>query len=201
MAKPDARYGRRLVIFAKAPQMGRVKTRLARELGAVAATQWYRNICARVMSRLARDTRWETLLAVSPDSAAQGVALWPQIWPPGVPRRPQGSGNLGHRMGRIFRTLPPGPVVLVGSDIPDISPAHIAQAFKALGSHDAVIGPATDGGYWLIGFKRMKPEAHVFAGVRWSSQYALADTLKTLDGLSIAYLPLLQDVDKAGDLH
>jgi len=200
MAKLERAFDRRLVIFAKVPQMGRVKTRLARELGAVAATQWYRNSCARVMSRLAHDPRWSTLLAVSPDSAAEARALWPQIWPPGVPRRPQGSGDLGHRMGRIFRTLPPGPVVLVGSDIPDITPAHIALAFKALGSHDAVIGPSADGGYWLIGFKRVKPVGAVFEGVRWSSPHALADTLKNLHGSSIAFLPILHDVDEAEDL-
>ncbi len=201
MAKLERSYGKRLVIFAKAPQMGRVKTRLARELGFVAATRWYRGACASLIGRLAFDRRWATTLAVSPDGAAKERAPWPQVWPRGVPRRPQGPGDLGQRMERVFQTFPPGPVALIGSDIPGITCAHIAQAFKALGSHDAVIGPSTDGGYWLIGFSRVKPVRAAFDNVRWSSEHALADTLKNLiNGKSVAFLPILQDVDEAVDL-
>ncbi len=200
MAKLGLPYGKRLVIFAKAPQMGRVKTRLAREIGLVAATQWYRSTCASLIARLACDRRWSTSLVVTPDSAAWKSAPWPHIWPSGVAHLPQGPGDLGQRMGAVFRSFPPGPVVLIGSDIPDIQSAHIAQAFAALGSHDAVIGPSTDGGYWLIGFKRVKPVGSVFNTVRWSSSHALKDTLKNLTGRTIAFLPTLQDVDEAADL-
>ena len=193
-------YAKRLVIFAKAPQMGRVKTRLARGMGMVAATAWYRSACTSLINRLAFDTRWSTALVVSPDSAAPGPASWPQIWPRTIARLPQGPGDLGQRMGRVFQCLPPGPVVLIGSDIPGINGGHIAQAFAALGSHDAAIGPSTDGGYWLIGFKRIKPVGPVFKNVRWSTCHARQDTLNNLSGKTIAFLPTLQDVDEAADL-
>ena len=101
-------------------------------------------------------------------------------------------------MGRIFRGLPPGPAVIVGSDVPDLSARHVAAAFRALGRCDAVIGPAADGGYWLIGLKRSpRIPAALFAGVRWSSRHALADTLASLPrNAAIAMLETLEDIDE-----
>ena len=103
----------------------------------------------------------------------------------------------GDRMGRLFDVLPPGPVVIIGSDIPDIEPADIADAFKALGGNDAVLGPAPDGGYWLIGRKRTPRIPKPFAKVRWSSCHALQDTLANLQGLRVALLRELNDIDTA----
>ena len=93
------------------------------------------------------DPRWRLVLAVSPDHAG----LTSRAWPPHLPRIPQGPGDLGNRMGRILRMMPPGPVCIVGGDIPGLGPAHIDRAFGLLGTHDAVFGPAPDGGYWLVG--------------------------------------------------
>ena len=98
-------------------------------------------------------------------------------------------------MQRLFERLPPGPVVIVGSDIPALRAAHVAQAFMLLGRADAVLGPALDGGYWLIGLKRSPRVLAPFAGVRWSSADALADTLVHLDGKRVALAPTLRDVD------
>jgi len=103
-------------------------------------------------------------------------------------------------MGRIMRRFPPGPVVIIGGDIPGITPQHIERAFRALGSHDVVIGPAQDGGFWLIGMKRLVVPVGLFHGVRWSSGDTLADTLRSLPGLRIAFVDTLQDVDTAADL-
>ena len=115
-------------------------------------------------------------------------------------RLAQGPGDLGDRMARVFRALP-GPTLIVGADIPGITQAHIAAGFAALGSHDAVLGPAPDGGYWAIGLKRGRPlPPRLFDGVRWSSPDALAGTLATLDGRRIAFLAPLHDVDTAADL-
>ncbi|WP_293205050.1 DUF2064 domain-containing protein, partial [Parvibaculum sp.] len=112
------------------------------------------------------------------------------------------EGDLGHRMGRLFRDLPPGPVVIIGADIPGIERHHIAEAFAALGNHDAAIGPAEDGGYWLIGLKRRPRVAEIFHGVRWSSEHAMKDTLKNIRGqnMSVATLPRLPDIDTGADL-
>jgi glycosyltransferase A (GT-A) superfamily protein (DUF2064 family) len=98
-------------------------------------------------------------------------------------------------MGRVAHGLPPGPAVIVGSDIPDITAADIAGAFRALGSNDAVFGPATDGGYWLVGLRRRPCFFDPFTKVRWSSEYALADTLANLAGKNVAMLRTLSDID------
>jgi glycosyltransferase A (GT-A) superfamily protein (DUF2064 family) len=104
-------------------------------------------------------------------------------------------------MGRIFRFAPTGPVVIVGADIPGITPNLIAKAFRALGDHDAVVGPAPDGGYWLIGLKKTKAvPPQIFAGVRWSTEHALEDTLATLGSFRVARIDVLQDVDTIEDL-
>ena len=104
-------------------------------------------------------------------------------------------------MGRIMRTLPPGPACIVGGDIPGIGRPHVARAFAALGGHDAVFGPAPDGGFWLVGLKRSAPPpATLFRGVRWSGPHALADSMATLPGARIALVDTLRDVDTAADL-
>lgn len=196
ITRPDRRP--RLVIFVKEPHPGRVKTRLGRDIGMVAAAWWFRHQSSSLVRRLSRDARWETWLAVAPDR--EGMAS--RIWPAGVRRWPQGPGDLGVRMGRVFRRFPPGPVVIVGADIPDIRPAHIVEAFRALGRTDAVFGPATDGGYWLIGLSRGRraAPAGLFKGVRWSTSDALADTVASLGGASVAYVETISDVDSADDL-
>lgn len=103
-------------------------------------------------------------------------------------------------MQALFDCMPPGPVVLVGSDIPRISRAHIAEAFRLLGNADAVFGPAQDGGYWLVGFKRSPGRLAPFHGVPWSTDKALAATCENLKERKIAFAATLSDVDTAEDL-
>jgi uncharacterized protein len=102
-------------------------------------------------------------------------------------------------MQRIMDRTAPGPVVIIGTDVPGIRTAHIRQAFRLLGRHDAVFGPATDGGYWLVGLRRRPRVPRAFAAVRWSSPHALADTLANLSGRSVARVAILSDVDTADD--
>jgi hypothetical protein len=105
----------------------------------------------------------------------------------------QGRGDLGMRMRRALAACPPGPKLLVGSDIPGLNASHIAVAFALLGRHDVVFGPAADGGYWLVGCRCRPPD---FGQVRWSSQHALADTLANLpQSLSVGFAATLDDVD------
>jgi rSAM/selenodomain-associated transferase 1 len=183
---------RHLVIMAKAPRLGRVKRRLAREIGAGAALVFYRAALRRLLRGVGRDPRWRSWLYVTPDRAARGAAPWAQR----LPRRPQGRGDLGARMRRPLAELPPGPVVIVGSDIPAIAPRHLVAAFRALGRDDLVFGPARDGGYWLVGARRRPHLPRLFARVRWSGPHALADTLAGLGGrYRIATLEALEDVD------
>lgn len=188
---------RQLVVMAKAPRLGRVKTRLAREIGDVAALAFFRRTCGDLLRRVAPDPRWQTVLALTPDRAVHETGVWPQ----GVPRIAQGGGDLGDRMGRLFRDMPPGPVVIVGGDIPGITRDHIARAFAALGRADTVLGPAEDGGYWLVGMKRFPRVAEIFQSVRWSSEDTLADTRANIKraGLTLALVDTLNDIDTGAD--
>ena len=182
--------------MVKEPRPGRVKTRLGRDLGMTAAAWWFRHQTRRLI-RTIQDPRWNVVLAVTPDRAG----LTSRVWPDHIARAPQGHGNLGDRMARILRGAPAGPVCVIGADIPGITRAEIAKAFQALGGHDAVFGPAPDGGYWLIGLKRTRAVPPVlFDGVRWSSEHALADTIATLPDHRIAKITTLQDVDTIDDL-
>jgi uncharacterized protein len=184
-----------LVVLLRQPRLGRVKSRLAAGIGAPAALSFYRLAAAQLLRRLARDRRWRCHVWITPDRAARRPP-----WRAAAQWQGQGGGDLGRRMARVFRVLPAGPAVIIGSDIPAIRPAHIAAAFRALGSHEAVFGPATDGGYWLVGLRRRPRVPHrLFAGVRWSSEHALADTRAGLPGaMSVALLETLEDVDDAG---
>lgn len=181
--------------MVKQPRPGRVKTRLARDIGSVAATWWFRHQVARLLRGL-RDPRWQIVLAVAPDRAMRSAAF-----PADLPRLPQGGGDLGHRMARMMRAAPPGPVCVIGADVPGITRAAIWRAFRALGRHDAVFGPAEDGGYWLVGVHNggRVPQG-LFEGVRWSTEHALADTIASLKGGATASVDTLRDVDTAADL-
>ncbi len=183
---------RHLVVFARAPALGRVKSRLAAGIGAGAALAFYRRTLETVLRRVGRDRRWRTVLAVTPDRATNG-----RLWPMRLPRSRQGAGDLGARMGRVLRRWPSGPVVIIGADIPDITAAHIGRAFRALGNADAVFGPARDGGYWLVGLRRGPCLPDIFADVRWSTEHALADTVANLKRHRVTLTDTLDDIDDA----
>ncbi len=189
-------FAPRLVLMVKEPKAGLVKTRLAQGAGVVRATSFYRNSMNALFARLADHPGWETYIAVTPDAAIDR-----SVWPKGAHRFAQGSGDLGHRMQRIFNELPPGPVVIVGTDVPALSVKHIQQAFRRLGRDDAVFGRAPDGGYWLIGMKRRPNIPKAFYGVRWSSSDALEDTMANLKNYRVSTLGNLVDVDAVEDLQ
>lgn len=187
---------KQIVLFAKMPRLGRVKSRLARGLGWRAATDFHRRTTAQLVAALRRQRQWQLTLWVAPDRAVAEAALWARLGASRVPRRAQGQGDLGRRMARPFRLLPRGPLLLIGTDIPELGPAQIAAAFRLLASHDAVFGPAEDGGFWLVGLKR---RGDPFRNVRWSSAHALADTLANLGPARVAFLRPLSDIDTAED--
>lgn len=186
---------RQLVVMLKEPRAGRVKTRLGRDIGSTQAAWWFRHQTRALLRRI-QDPRWRVILAVSPARAVES-----RVWPAHLPRVPQGRGDLGQRMARLMRGLPPGPVCVIGGDIPDIRRTHIARAFAALGPHAAVFGPAPDGGFWLVGLKRVaRPPAGLFHSVRWSTRHALADSQASLGAMHIGQVDTLADVDTAADL-
>ena len=190
-------FANHLVVFARSPVVGRVKQRLGRTEGAVEAVRIYRVLVCSLLRRVTRDPRWRCWLYLDPHSAVADSGGWPR----GLARRVQGRGDMGARMARPFRELPPGPVVLVGTDIPDLRPAHIARAFAALGRADVVFGPACDGGFWLVGLRRRPRVLKTFDGVDWSASQTLDQTLASLpEGTRVEIIDTLSDIDDADDL-
>jgi uncharacterized protein len=195
------RRSRHVVLFAKAPRLGTVKRRLAAGVGDAAALAFYRATLAKVAHRLGADPRWTLWLAVTPDRAASVARAWRfgLRRPPRI--RPQGAGDLGQRMGCVMSGLPPGSVVIVGSDIPDLDRRHVAAAFARLGAADIVFGPAPDGGYWLVGARSAARQRELFRKVRWSTGHALADTRANVQhGRKVALLEELDDIDDVAAL-
>jgi len=186
---------RTLLVFLKAPVPGKVKTRLAESLGPGKACEAYREM-AREVFQAARSLEGVRTVAVydpapgdtGPDWLAQGPIEW---WP-------QAEGDLGNRLGAaFFRAFQEGSrrVAAIGADSPGLPPDWIQRGFDFLASKDLVLGPAEDGGYYLIGLRRSRPE--LFDGVPWSSGREFGATLeKALGlGLQVEVLPLYYDVD------
>lgn len=192
-----------LLVFAREPVLGRVKTRLAAGIGAAAALAVYRELLALTAAavQLAQvpATVW---LAEAPAPPADPTRARPE-WP-GLPWRVQpAADSLGERMAHAFGQAfagGAGRVVIIGTDCPGLSAEVLRQAFEALRAHDLVVGPADDGGYYLLGLNAPCPA--LFADKNWSTATVLADTLADAARLHlrVARLPTLHDVDSAADL-
>lgn len=179
-----------LYIFAKAPVMGRAKTRLARDIGVVHAKRLYRAMTAQVL-RQVQDPRWDTVLAITPPAAIGTIPEWQAQGNTGIAQIPQVNGSLSPRLAAVFQSK--GPVIVIGTDCPQVTATDIAEGFEALRQNAAVFGPADDGGFWLMGANApLKPS--VFDEVRWSHEDTLSDIKARIDG-EIAVLRVLTDVD------
>ncbi len=191
-----------LLVFAREPVLGRVKTRLAAGIGPEAALAVYRELLALTAAAVAAARVPATVwLAEDP---AEGNPDRPRPEWPGLPWRVQpAADSLGTRMAQAFGAAfgaGAGRVVIIGTDCPGLSAALLRQAFDQLLSHELVVGPADDGGYYLLGMNQLRPE--LFANKDWSTATVLPDTLADAArlGLRVARLPTLHDVDSAQDL-
>ena len=183
---------RHLVLFVREPRFGVGKRRLARDIGDFAALRFELAMLGLLARRLGRDRRWRLRLAVTPLRARHRARLWPV----GAVVLAQGGGDLGQRMRRALAACPPGPAVLVGSDLPEMRADHIAAAFRVLGGHNLAFGPAEDGGFWLVGARRCPRLPPLFGPVRWSGPHTLADVLRNLPArVSVGFAARLSDVD------
>ena len=194
-----------LILFLRAPAIGRGKTRLAKDIGKVEAWRLSRAMTAGVLRRV-RDPRWRLVVRVTPDKSV--LIGWGQPPPAssaadcdprgaggGCPRiEPQGSGGLGERLQRAIRAHARGLVAVIGTDAPDLNAARIARAFASARRHGAAIGPAADGGFWILALSARRARTVAFEGVRWSTAHACADTVAALGG-KVARLETLIDID------
>ncbi len=193
-----------LLVFAREPVLGRVKTRLAAGIGAEAALAVYRELLALTAAAVAGAQVAATVwLAEAPAPGPADPARPRPEWP-GRPWRVQpAADSLGARMAHAFAAAFAGGaarVVIVGTDCPGLSAGLLRQAFDHLQIHDLVLGPAADGGYYLLGMNKLRPD--LFANKNWSTATVLPDTLADAArlGLRVARLPTLHDVDSAQDL-
>lgn len=186
-----------LIIFVKAPRPGTVKTRLAREIGEAAACAAYCRMVNDLRSNLARLEPVE--IRFTPDDARKDVVQWLR---PGWRLAPQGVGELGTRLQAAFaQAFASGSkrVVVIGSDCPTVTASDIELGWNELQEHDMVIGPAQDGGYWLIGLRSSCPR--LFQEINWSTSTVLVETLKRAEaaGLKVKLMRQRSDIDSPAD--
>ncbi|GAA3997573.1 TIGR04282 family arsenosugar biosynthesis glycosyltransferase [Hymenobacter fastidiosus] len=189
-----------LLIFARHPELGRVKTRLAQAIGNEAALVVYEELLAHTRAAAeglapAHKTVWFADQAPPADDSAD-------CWT-GYEHQTQPAGDLGYRMATAFEVAFAAgatAVVIIGTDCPELGTAHLEAAFQQLHGHDVVLGPAADGGYYLLGMNKLY--AALFADKSWSTDSVLTATLADAHalGLRVALLPRLRDVDTAADL-
>lgn len=188
-----------LIIFAKAPVPGQVKTRLAPAIGFEAAAKLACVMLAHTLDSAVAAAIGPVELCCAPDSSH---AQFQHAASLGVRLTEQGDGDLGQRMERaLARGLETcSRVVLIGTDAPQMNAALLQDAAHALLSHDVVIAPASDGGYVLIGLAHRAPA--LFASVAWSTPAVMAQTRAHIDaqGISLFELPTLHDIDEPQDL-
>jgi len=191
----------RLIIFTKVPRPGEVKTRVAATVGKGRAAEIYRAILSGFIARLRPLRRkWQVEIHYSP--ADQEFYLIPDV-PLTIPRIPQCDGDLGARLTAAFAAafnVRRDPVVICGTDSPDIPIPHIRDAVDKLSQYDVVLGPCTDGGFYLVGLAR--PTPGLFDGIEWSTPKVLEMTRQKAQalGLSCHLLPEWQDLDTVEDV-
>ncbi|MEZ5946819.1 MAG: TIGR04282 family arsenosugar biosynthesis glycosyltransferase [Hyphomonas sp.] len=188
-----------LLIFTKPPRIGLSKTRLAADTSRTTARRIAGFGHARTF-RAAAASGCDVRLYVAPDAALNGTVS--ALWPAGIPRFSQGEGDLGARLEKAWNEAPTGPVLFIGTDAPDISPALLRQAVRLLARHDAIFGPAEDGGFWLFGMNKGPRARAPFRNVRWSGPHAMEDVWSHLpDHAQVGLLPMLMDIDRKEDWH
>lgn len=182
-----------LIVFVRHPELGQVKTRLAKKIGQEAALEVYQKLLAATRELCnTLDVPKAIYYAGEAGPAWMGASVYRQS-----------EGDLGERMEHAFRnafTSGFKKVVIIGSDCPELNSDGILKAFQALETQDLVIGPARDGGYYLLGMSHLIPE--LFQNKSWSTSLVLGETIEEARRLSqnVALLQLLSDLDTMEDL-
>ena len=190
--RPDAP---RIAVFAKAPVAGAVKTRLVPTLGPAGAAQLHEALATHALATAAQANPSALQLWCAPDAAHPFFVGCATRF--GCELRAQRGADLGERMAHAFASS--SPLIVIGTDCPALNASHLARAWAALGANDAVIAPAEDGGYALIGLARPAPA--LFVDMPWGGAEVMARTRKRIAaaGLRCVELETLWDVDRPDD--
>ena len=191
-----------LIIFTRYPEPGQTKTRLIPALGPEGAAQLHRQM-AEKMVRTAQELAKLQSVSIEIQYTGSDLQLMQNWLGLDLTYQLQGTGDLGDRIIQAFQDAfmaGKSAVVIVGTDCPDLSCEILSQAFEILQHQDIVIGPAQDGGYYLIGLSRLIPE--LFQGINWGTAEVLQQTIAICQNLnhSVGDLPQLADVDRPEDL-
>lgn len=183
-----------LMIFTRNPELGKVKTRLAKTTGNEAALEIYKLLLHHTFT-ITKKLNCHKMVYYS-DSINQND-IWTQST---YQKREQKGENLGERMLNAFSENLSNydKIIIIGSDIHELKPEHIEQAFKKLDTHDIVIGPAKDGGYYLLGLKLLN--SNIFRNKNWGTSTVLEKTLEDLKNENVHLLEVLNDIDTYEDL-
>lgn len=184
-----------LIIFTRNPELGKVKTRLAKDVGDNAALNIYKFLLQHTVS-VTKDLDLSKEVYYSEE--IRDTDIWDNSY---FSKKLQQGSELGERMQNAFKTgFQNGfkNIIIIGSDLYDLKTSDIKTAFSLLENKDAVIGPATDGGYYLLGMSKLYPE--VFQQKKWGTSSVLEETLKDLKGKNIALLEERNDVDYYSDI-
>lgn len=191
-----------LIVFAKYPEPGMVKTRLARQIGPEAAALVYRTCARLVLDAVVPEgpQEYELILACWPADRAGATALWLDR---NLQITCQQGEDLGSRMHHAFTAGFAGghtKIIIIGTDCPALTREIIGQGFACLDRDEAVLGPAADGGYYLIGLRRA--EAALFKNISWGTDRVAGQTMARLraSGMTCSLLPKLRDIDRMDDL-
>lgn len=185
-----------LLIFTRNPELGKVKTRLAKTIGDENALKVYKDLLLHTM-KVTQNLDCNKFVFY--DKKIENDDLWTDIL---YEKRIQSGADLGTRMQNAFQhifELGYKNCIIVGSDLLDLHDYHINEAFSKLQFNDAVIGPAEDGGYYLLGLKKVMP--FLFKNKNWGSSTVLSDTLKDLENYEIEFTEILNDIDTFEDLE
>ena len=195
-----------IAIFARAPRMGEVKTRLAKSVGDQAACDLYvamlRDVFASAQIAASHLADAEVVVFYTPESAfSHSEDSLNPFW--NGAHYPQCDGDLGDKLFNCFKVLRENGaqnIVVIGTDAPDLPPHFLNDAFRVLEVHDFVFGASEDGGFYLMGAS-LEYDSALFADVRWSSEHTLQDVLTNLGEQRVGFLPLWRDVDTIEDLR
>ncbi|QCK13959.1 TIGR04282 family arsenosugar biosynthesis glycosyltransferase [Mangrovivirga cuniculi] len=189
----------KLIVFVKQPEIGKVKTRLAKDIGDKKALEVYKKLLQKTAD-IIEESQWPTFVYYKDQVGKNDYFSFP--W---VIKKTQSNGDLGKKMLDAFvevkEETEANKIIIIGSDCYDLSLQHLEKASKKLDDSDVVIGPSNDGGYYLLGLKSINDE--LFSGIEWSTPEVLDKTIEKCKslGLKIDFIEQLIDIDTLEDLN
>jgi len=181
-----------IYIFARRPEISIGKSRLKNKIGKILGSNFYHNNLSNLLRKLNSDKRINITLCVNPDSSTKN---WPRHISPKIKRIPQGKGDIGKKMSKILN-MNKEKKILIGSDIPKISTKVIMETWKKLNRCNVILGPAYDGGFWLIGFANRTNIQNLFKNIDWHKNNTLKQVKNNIPKhKKLLFTQTLYDID------